>query len=141
MIKLASGMAAKAGSPRGFMLLASTAVAAAVPSAFWVWGASVPLMVWLSLNGAMLAVFTIVCGLMYSDRDFDWKDADQTPVLWSVMAAWCNNAPPSWFRLFVWMLLIPAEFGSTLVLRPITLAVRALLRPMPGGPKRHLLIA
>lgn len=94
--------------------------------------ATVPLVVWLSLNGAMLAVSAIVSGVRCSDGFFDWRDADRAPTMWAVMAAWRGGAHPSWWRLIAWMLLIPAELAATLVVRPIVLTVGALLGPMPG---------
>lgn len=132
MIKMASGVAAKAGGPRGFMAAAMVAAAAAVMSAFWVCGASVPLIVWLSLNGGMLLVSMIVCGISCGEGYFHWKDIDHSPVMWALLSEWSKSDRPSWLRLILWMLLIPAEIVATALLRPITLVIRALLKPMPG---------
>jgi len=132
MLKMASGVAAKTVGPRGFMWAVLATVVAAVPVVFWVYGASVPLLVWLSLNGGMLLISAFVCALMSSDGYFDWEDVDRPPVLWAVFAVWMDGDKPSWLRLILWMLLIPAEVVATFVLRPITLAVRALLKPIPG---------
>lgn len=95
MIKMASGVAAKVSGPRGFMLSMATAVAIAIPPALYAWGASTPLIVWLILNGVVLAFSTLVCAIMWSEGQFDWRDADRPPVLWSVMAAWTESAKPS----------------------------------------------
>lgn len=54
---------------------------------------------------------------MCSEGNFDWEDADRPPVLWSVFAAWMDGGKPSWLRLILWMLLIPAEVVATFVLR------------------------
>lgn len=133
MLKRASGVAARAVGPRGFMWASMAAVAAGVPAALWTWGALVPLIAaWLSLNGTALVIFAFVCAVLCSDGKFDWRDADRAPAMWAAWAAWRGGAAPSWFRLVAWVLLIPAELAATFAVRPASLAVRALLRPMPG---------
>ena len=132
MLKRASGVAARAVGPRGFMWASMAAVAIGVLAALWASFATVPLVVWLSLNGAVLLIFAAVCGVECSDGVFDWRDADRAPAMWAVWAAWRRGASPSWSRLIVWMLLIPAELAATFVVRPVVLAFGALLRPMPG---------
>lgn len=132
MIKMASGVAARAAGPRGLMWAAITAAAAAVPAAFWAYGASVPLIVWLLLNGVMLLVSAIVCSVSCGVGDFDWRDIDHPLVMWALLAEWSDSDRPSWLRLIIWALLMPAEIAATIVFRPITLVVRALLKPMPG---------
>ncbi len=133
MIKMASGVAAKAGGPRGFMWASMAAVALAALSAFWVCGASVPLIVWLSVNGGALLISAIVCVAACVCEEFDWKDIDRPLVMWALLADWSDGGQPSWLRLILWMLLIPAEIAASAVLRPITLGIRVLLNPMPGG--------
>lgn len=132
MIKMASGVAAKAGGPRGFMWVMMTLAAIGVAAAFWVYGAAFPLIVWLALNGTLLLVFSCLCCIDCSDGRFDWSAIDRPLVLWAIMAEWGESDQPSWLRLIVWMLLIPAEIAATFVLWPITLGARALLKPMPG---------
>ncbi len=132
MIKMASGVAARAGGPRGFMLAAMAVTALAVPAAFWMCGAMVPLIVWLAANGGLLLISAFVCAVRCSEGHFDWEDIDRPLTLWALMADWGDSDQPSWFRLILWMLVIPAEIVATVVLRPITLGIRGLLKPMPG---------
>jgi len=56
MLKRASGVAARAAGPRGLMWALMAVVAVAVPAALWASFATVPLIVWLSLNGAVLLI-------------------------------------------------------------------------------------
>lgn len=132
MLKRASGVAARAVGPRGFMWVLMAAAAVGIPAAFCASFATVPLIVWLSLNGAMLVGSAIGCGIQCSDGHFDWRDVNRAPAMWAVWAAWRGGASPSWLRLAAWMLLIPAELAATFVVRPVVLAFGALLRPMPG---------
>jgi hypothetical protein len=132
MLKRASGVAARAVGPRGFMWASMAAVAAGVSAALWASFATGPLVVWLSLNAAALLISAAVSGGMCEGGHFDWRNVDRTPAMWAVMAEWRRGSPPSWWRLIVWTLLIPAELAATFVVRPVVLAVGALLRPMPG---------
>lgn len=139
MIKMASGVVARAGGPRGLMWALMAVVAIGVPALYWMsyvenpFELSGPLEWWLLVNAILVPVFSIVCGIGCNEDNFDWEDIDRPLVIWALMADWSDSDQPSWLRLIVWMFLIPAELVATLVLRPITLAVRALLNPMPGG--------
>ena len=138
MMKRASGVAARAVGPRGFMWASMAAVAVGVPAALWTWGGcpcscqAALLIVWLALNGVVLVISAIVCAIRCCDGVFDWRDADRAPAMWAAWAAWRGGAAPSWSRLLAWMLLIPAELAATFAVRPAVLAMAALLRPMPG---------
>lgn len=132
MIKMASGVAAKAIGPRGFMLVMMTLVAIGFAAAFWMSYMTTPLWIWLGVNGVLALIFAIICSILCILGDFDWRDIDRPSVVWALMAEWSDGGQPSWLRLIVWILMIPTELVATLVLRPITLAVRALLNPMPG---------
>ena len=133
MIKMASGVAAELGGPRGFMWAMMALVAVGIGAAFWMSYMTVPLIAWLTLNGGLVLIFAIICGIECGDGHFNWSDIDYPPVVWTLMAYWAVSNRPSWLRFIAWTLLIPAELAATLVLRPITLVVRALLSPMPGG--------
>lgn len=132
MIKMASGVAAKAVGPRGFMRAMMVVGVVGVLAAYWMSYAVIPLTVWLGLNGLFMFVFAIVCFVFWVEDDFDWDAVDCPLPVWAIMAEWSESDQPSWLRLIAWMLLIPAEIVAAFVLRPITLGVRALLNPMPG---------
>lgn len=110
------------------MALATTTVTVTL----WMSCVQIPLVVWLGLNGVLVLIFAGMCAERCSMGDFDWEDIDRPLVVWALMAVWSDGGQPSWLRLILWMSLIPAEFMATLVLRPITLVVRALLKPLPG---------
>lgn len=142
MIKMASGMAAKASGPRGLMWALMAVVAIGVPL-YWMsyvenpFGFTEPLEWWLLANAILVPVFSMICGMAYSEGGFDWRVIDRPLVIWALMADWSDSGQPSWLRLIMWTLMIPAELVATLALRPITLVVRAVVRallsPMPGG--------
>lgn len=114
-----------------FMWAAMIAVMVSVPAALWMC-ATIPLIVWLALNGVVLVIFAIVCAVSCADGFFDWGDIDHIPVMWSVMAVWTRDKQPSFARIILWSLMIPAEIVASFVVRPITLGIRLILKPMPS---------
>jgi len=138
MIKMASGMAARANGSRGFMWAMLAIVAIGVPGAYWMSYVPHPLEfnaleIWLIANAVLVVVFAGICAMECDMENFDWKDIDRPLTLWALMPVWAKSEQPSWLRLFAWMLLIPAEIIATIAIRPFTLVIRKLLSPMPGG--------
>lgn len=137
MLKMVSGVTAKIIGPYRFMWVAMAVVAIALSVAIWMSYATDFLTVWLALNGFAILIIMAAIGIIEFDAGdrgdgFDWGHAGRPPVLWSVMSEMCNRSKPSWFRLIMWMSLIPVEVLFTIVLRPLVLVVLALLKPMPG---------
>jgi len=132
LMKRASGVAAKAVGPRGFLWTVLVAVGFLIlaSAVFW-WPPAMT--AWMAANGVAMVV-TAFAGLMRcEDSDFEPGNLDAPLTLWIAMGEIAGTrGRASFARLILWTLLTPVELAVTCVAWPLTRLVRALLRPMPG---------